>query len=96
MSSSSSRDRVAEDTYESQNDQRLDDLHAKIRTIRGVTTDIHNDVEAQNLLLDDSVRYCLAHGAGTTRQAISIRATRFPRSPPHYQTQREGPVKLSA
>lgn len=63
-----------EDTYESQNDQRLDDLHSKIRTIRGVrsglsdpnlililfyfkvTTDIHNDVEAQNLLLDESVR----------------------------------------
>jgi blocked-early-in-transport protein 1 len=61
MSSSSSRDRVAEDTYESQNDQRLDDLHAKIRTIRGVTTDIHSDVEAQNLLLDDSVRYLAQH-----------------------------------
>lgn len=59
---SSSRDRIAEDTYESQNDQRLDELHAKIRTIRGVTTDIHNDVEAQNLLLDDSVRYCLHPG----------------------------------
>ncbi|KAF7760352.1 hypothetical protein Agabi119p4_11028 [Agaricus bisporus var. burnettii] len=43
-----------EDTYESQNDQRLDDLHSKIRTIRGITTDIHNDVEAQNLLLDES------------------------------------------
>lgn len=32
---SSSRDRV-EDTYESQNDQRLDELHSKIRTLRGV------------------------------------------------------------
>jgi hypothetical protein len=33
--SSSSRTRV-EDVYEAQNDQRLDDLHAKIRTLRGV------------------------------------------------------------
>ena len=34
--SSSSRDRNVEDTYEAQNDQRLDDLHSKIRTLRGV------------------------------------------------------------
>ena len=32
---STSRDRV-EDTYEAQNDQRLDELHSKIRTLRGV------------------------------------------------------------
>ncbi|KAF9257140.1 hypothetical protein L218DRAFT_880184, partial [Marasmius fiardii PR-910] len=32
----SSRDRV-EDTYERQNDQRLDELHSKIRTLRGVS-----------------------------------------------------------
>ncbi|KAJ7149145.1 hypothetical protein C8R46DRAFT_989041 [Mycena filopes] len=50
---STSRDRV-EDTYESQNDQRLDELHSKIRTLRGVTTDIHDDVERQNLMLDDT------------------------------------------
>jgi blocked-early-in-transport protein 1 len=25
-----------EDTYEAQNDQRLDELHSKIRTLRGV------------------------------------------------------------
>lgn len=36
MPPSSSRDRNVEDTYESQNDQRLDDLHSKIRTLRGV------------------------------------------------------------
>lgn len=35
-SMASSRDRV-EDTYESQNDQRLDELHSKIRTLRGVS-----------------------------------------------------------
>jgi blocked-early-in-transport protein 1 len=33
---SSSREH-AEDTYESQNDQRLDELHSKIRTLRGVS-----------------------------------------------------------
>ena len=31
-----SRGRV-EDTYEAQNDQRLDELHSKIRTLRGVS-----------------------------------------------------------
>ncbi|KAL1752217.1 hypothetical protein FB107DRAFT_220406 [Schizophyllum commune] len=47
------RDRV-EDTYERQNDERLDSLHSKIRTLRGITTDIHGDVERQNLMLDDT------------------------------------------
>ncbi|KAF4609497.1 hypothetical protein D9613_012287 [Agrocybe pediades] len=51
---STSRGRAAEDVYESQNDQRLDELHSKIRTLRGITTDIHSDVEAQNLMLDDT------------------------------------------
>jgi hypothetical protein len=36
MPSSSSRDRNVEDTYEAQNDQRLDELHSKIRSLRGV------------------------------------------------------------
>ncbi|KZV74160.1 hypothetical protein PENSPDRAFT_573312 [Peniophora sp. CONT] len=49
-----SSSRSLEDIYEAQNDQRLDDLHAKIRTLRGVTTDIHDDVERQNLMLDDT------------------------------------------
>jgi hypothetical protein len=35
-SMSASRGRV-EDTYESQNDQQLEDLHSKIRTLRGVS-----------------------------------------------------------
>jgi hypothetical protein len=33
---SASRDRRVEEVYEEQNDQRLDDLHSKIRTLRGV------------------------------------------------------------
>jgi blocked-early-in-transport protein 1 len=37
LTMSTSRDRV-EDTYESQNDQRLDELHSKIRTLRGVSS----------------------------------------------------------
>lgn len=50
---SSSRGNV-EATYESQNNQRLDELHAKIRTLRGVTNDIHDDVERQNFMLDET------------------------------------------
>ncbi|OAX38619.1 hypothetical protein K503DRAFT_770284 [Rhizopogon vinicolor AM-OR11-026] len=49
-----SSSRTTEDTYEAQNDQRLDELHAKIRTIRGVTTDIYDDAERQHLTLDDT------------------------------------------
>ncbi|KAJ7100800.1 hypothetical protein B0H15DRAFT_936684 [Mycena belliarum] len=68
---SSSRDRV-EDTYEGQNDQRLDELHSKIRTLRGVTTDIHDDVERQNLMLNDTGDRFNSFGASlaqTTRRA---------------------------
>jgi len=49
-----SSSRSQEDTYEAQNDQRLDELHSKIRTLRGVTTDIHDDAERQNLVLDET------------------------------------------
>ncbi|RDB16467.1 hypothetical protein Hypma_002819 [Hypsizygus marmoreus] len=71
--STSSRARV-EDTYESQNDQRLDELHSKIRTLRGVTTDIHDDVERQNLMLDEtSDRF---GSFGTTLTQASDRAAR--------------------
>ncbi|KZW02921.1 hypothetical protein EXIGLDRAFT_637004 [Exidia glandulosa HHB12029] len=45
---------MSEHTYEAQNDTRLDDLHSKLRTLRGVTTDIHDDVERQNRTLDDT------------------------------------------
>ncbi|KAJ7621409.1 hypothetical protein FB45DRAFT_140863 [Roridomyces roridus] len=82
---SSSRDRV-EDTYEAQNDQRLDELHSKIRTLRGVspispthsclltkalqvTTDINNDVERQNLMLDDTGDRFNSFGASLSQSA---------------------------
>ncbi|KAF9013494.1 hypothetical protein BDQ17DRAFT_1231906 [Cyathus striatus] len=68
---STSRDRV-EDTYEAQNDQRLDELHSKIRTLRGITTDIHRDVESQNLMLDDTGDRFSSFGASlaqTSRRA---------------------------
>ncbi|KAF8347577.1 Bet1-like protein [Amanita rubescens] len=48
-----SRGRV-EDTYEAQNDQRLDELHSKIRTLRGITSDVYDDAEAQNVMLDET------------------------------------------
>ncbi|KAF8881388.1 hypothetical protein CPB85DRAFT_1233990 [Mucidula mucida] len=68
----------SEDTYESQNDQRLDDLHAKIRTLRGITTDINDDVERQNLMLDDtdnsfsSFGGALAQTSQRARQAFGL------------------------
>ncbi|CDZ96986.1 BET1 [Phaffia rhodozyma] len=40
--------------YESQNDEQLNDLHGKLRALRGVTTDIYNDAERQNLQLDQT------------------------------------------
>ncbi|GLB40875.1 hypothetical protein LshimejAT787_0900900 [Lyophyllum shimeji] len=70
---STSRARV-EDTYESQNDQRLDELHTKIRTLRGVTTDIHDDVERQNLMLDETGDRFTAFGNALTQ--TSDRAAR--------------------
>ncbi|KAK7437950.1 hypothetical protein VKT23_018385 [Stygiomarasmius scandens] len=65
---SSSRDRV-EDRYELQNDQRLDELHSKIRTLRGITTDIHDDVERQNLMLDDTGNSFSSFGTTLTQTA---------------------------
>jgi blocked-early-in-transport protein 1 len=35
-----SSSRSQEDTYEAQNDQRLDELHSKIRTFRGVSHEL--------------------------------------------------------
>ncbi|VDB95670.1 unnamed protein product [Peniophora sp. CBMAI 1063] len=70
-----SSSRSQEDTYEAQNDQRLDDLHAKIRTLRGVTTDIHDDVERQNLMLDDTGNTFTSFG-----HSLSASAQRMTRS----------------
>jgi len=44
-----SSSRTTEDTYEAQNDQRLDELHAKIRTIRGVRSTLPSFFEIPNL-----------------------------------------------
>lgn len=38
-----SSSRNIEDTYESQNDQRLDELHSKLRTLRGVRAQCPSD-----------------------------------------------------
>ncbi|KAI0321406.1 hypothetical protein OF83DRAFT_1168459 [Amylostereum chailletii] len=64
-----SSSRSQEDTYEAQNDQRLDELHSKIRNLRGVTTDIHDDVERQNLVLDDTSGTFGALSSGLTNSA---------------------------
>ncbi|KAF8273510.1 hypothetical protein EI94DRAFT_1654786 [Lactarius quietus] len=64
-----SSSRSQEDTYEAQNDQRLDELHSKIRSLRGVTTDIHDDVERQNLVLDDTTNTFGSVASGLTSSA---------------------------
>ncbi|KAI0923662.1 hypothetical protein AcW1_006555 [Taiwanofungus camphoratus] len=65
---STSRSRV-EDTYESQNDQRLDELHSKLRTLRGVTTDIYDDVEQQNSTLDQTRNVFASFGASIAQSS---------------------------
>ncbi|KAG8221455.1 hypothetical protein J3R82DRAFT_1661, partial [Butyriboletus roseoflavus] len=73
-----SSSRSTETTYESQNDQRLDELHSKIRTLRGVTTDIYDDAEHQNLTLDDtgnafsSISSQLSHSSRRAAQAFGF------------------------
>ncbi|KZT07346.1 uncharacterized protein LAESUDRAFT_699286 [Laetiporus sulphureus 93-53] len=65
---STSRDRV-EDTYEMQNDQRLDELHSKLRSLRGVTTDIYDDVERQNTTLDETRNSFASFGASLVQSS---------------------------
>ncbi|KIM81209.1 hypothetical protein PILCRDRAFT_821661 [Piloderma croceum F 1598] len=66
---STSRDRRVEEVYEEQNDQRLDELHSKIRTLRGVTTDIYDDAERQNLVLDDTSNRFTSFGASLAQSS---------------------------
>ncbi|KAH0828746.1 hypothetical protein J3R83DRAFT_3169, partial [Lanmaoa asiatica] len=84
-----SSSRSTETTYETQNDQHLDELHSKLRTLRGVTTDIYDDAERQNLTLDDtgntfsSFSSQLSHSSRRAAQAFgfagagSVRQTRI-------------------
>ncbi|KIM60120.1 hypothetical protein SCLCIDRAFT_16395 [Scleroderma citrinum Foug A] len=73
-----SSSQTTEETYESQNDQRLDELHSKIRTLRGVTTDIYDDAERQNLTLDNtndafsSLSSSLSHSSRRAAQAFGL------------------------
>ncbi|KAG8950239.1 hypothetical protein FRC04_007873 [Tulasnella sp. 424] len=59
----------ADYTYESQNDQRLDDLHSKIRSLRHITIDIHDDSQRQNNMLDDSGNIFNSFGSGLSASA---------------------------
>ncbi|KAI0001126.1 hypothetical protein BJV77DRAFT_972603 [Russula vinacea] len=59
--------RSQEDTYESQNDQRLDELHSK--SARSVTTDIYDDAERQNLVLDETTNTFSAVASGLVSSA---------------------------
>ncbi|KAF8416122.1 hypothetical protein L210DRAFT_3463103 [Boletus edulis BED1] len=80
-----SSSRSAETTYENQNDQRLDELHSKVRTLRGacilirpITTDIYDDTERQNLTLDEtgnsfsSFSSQLSHSSRRAAQAFGL------------------------
>jgi len=64
-----SSSRSQEDTYEAQNDQRLDELHSKIRTLRGVTSDIYDDAERQNLVLDETTNTFSSVASGLVSSA---------------------------
>ncbi|RPD58952.1 hypothetical protein L226DRAFT_536480 [Lentinus tigrinus ALCF2SS1-7] len=66
---SSSREARVEDTYELQNDQRLEELHSKLRTLRGVTTDIYDDVESQNSALDNTRNAFTSFGASLAQSS---------------------------
>ncbi|KAH8915033.1 hypothetical protein BT69DRAFT_1262422 [Atractiella rhizophila] len=41
-----------DEEFERQNEERLQSLHSKIKTLRSVTIDIHSDSQSQNALLD--------------------------------------------
>ncbi|QRV82395.1 hypothetical protein RhiJN_10410 [Ceratobasidium sp. AG-Ba] len=71
---SSSRNQRDEALYESQNDTRLDELHSKLRTLRHVTIDIHNDAHAQNRELDGTSN--IFSSFQTTLSTSSQRAAR--------------------
>jgi len=66
-----------EGLLEQQNDEHLDQLHAKIRTLHSVTRDIHDDARGQNTLLDnttatfDSFRTSLTNSAGRFSRTVS-------------------------
>lgn len=70
-----------ESTYESQNDARLDQLHSKLQTLRGVTTDIYDDAERQNRMLDDtndtfsSLGASLSHSSRRVAHAFGLSST---------------------
>ncbi|KAI6010407.1 hypothetical protein BKA83DRAFT_4402973 [Pisolithus microcarpus] len=72
---------VSESTYESQNDARLDQLHSKLQTLRGVTTDIYDDAERQNRMLDDtndtfsSLGASLSHSSRRVAHAFGLSST---------------------
>ncbi|EJD06138.1 uncharacterized protein FOMMEDRAFT_119670 [Fomitiporia mediterranea MF3/22] len=57
------------DQIETQNDQRLDELTSKIRTLRGVTSDIHEDVERQHLTLDETSNTFTSFGSSLAQSS---------------------------
>jgi len=60
---------------EQQNDDRLNDLHGKIKALHAVTLDIHNDSRQQHSLIDNTT-----NTFDTFRSNLSNSATRLTRS----------------
>ncbi|KAJ3536466.1 hypothetical protein NMY22_g6033 [Coprinellus aureogranulatus] len=73
MASSSRGQQRMEDVYEQQNDQRLDELHSKLRTLKGITTDIHADVESQNLMIDSTSDRFASFGGQLSQASLRAR-----------------------
>ncbi|TEB22144.1 hypothetical protein FA13DRAFT_1741213 [Coprinellus micaceus] len=73
MASSSRGQQRVEDVYEQQNDQRLDELHSKLRTLKGITTDMHTDVESQNLMIDSTTDRFASFGGQLSQASLRAR-----------------------
>ncbi|CAO1617744.1 unnamed protein product [Parajaminaea phylloscopi] len=63
----------ASSTLERQNDDVLENLLGKVKSLRGVTTDIYDDAEAQRGLLDNTSN--LFDDFGSRLQATTSRLT---------------------
>ncbi|GAA5820023.1 hypothetical protein JCM11491_000893 [Sporobolomyces phaffii] len=75
MAYKSSQGESSERDLEAQNDQHLDQLHAKIAALRGVTSDIYHDSRAQNSLLDST-----GNSFDSFKTSLANTSTRFARS----------------
>ncbi|KAI5478257.1 hypothetical protein MNV49_005322 [Pseudohyphozyma bogoriensis] len=74
-SSAKAADDAAQSNLEAQNEQHLNELHAKLQSLRGVTTDIYSDSRSQNSLLDGT-----SNSFDSFRTSLTATSTRFARN----------------